>query len=871
MLRPRLVGLVDDAVGSSALTLLSAPAGAGKSVLMSSWAATGRVPGPLVTVPPGRPAEGTGRLWDEVARQLWAAAGCAGAGPRPGRGLDLEHLGSLTRRAASGGPVVLVVDEVVPRPDLHHELDLYMQQARDCVRVVILTRSDPVLPFHRYRLAGGLAEIRSDDLRFTRAEAAALLLGEGASLTPDQLTTLLARTRGWAAGLSYAAARLSGADDPDATLAGLTGSEPAVSDYLAREVLDVQSPDVRELMLRTSVPDELPIGLFEALSGHPGGRDAMVLLATSNTFIAPVSGNPTTYEYQPLFREFLLSRLEAERPDLLPDLHDVAAHWWAHSGNLHESTLHAAAAGLWSDAAGYLVENLAIGRLLDARLDTVVAPLFEAMPPATSGGPAAIVRAALALRAGDMPLARTSLADGRAQLSSSATSADAFSVELLESALAAAELDTDTGLEALRVAERHLATLLPSEPDLRPELGGQLALLRSGLHLWGGNLYGAKSASLDAAEAVGAGELALAALTQGALLSAILGEASEALLLLDRVDDQVQALASRPAASVIGRACVASAWLLTERAHVRAARRQVALADEHRGALDPVTEILLEVVRARVLHANGDFAGARTTLETARASFADRWAPGWVTDWLELAQAVHAAAEGGPDPENPEAGRISLETTQWHGEPPLEMQISLALDDAAFWLREGDESSAVALLTQALGLAAPQRTRRPFTEAPPTVRQLLRSHDELQTAHPWLSAAGPGARAGGEAPDTRSLPARGRGGRGHGRLPALEERGVARPVVVEPLTAKELEVLGYLNDLATTAEIGAAMFISVNTVRTHVRNLLRKLGAERRNDAVRRAWELGLLDAPRPSAEDDGPEADPELRDGRSA
>jgi LuxR family maltose regulon positive regulatory protein len=279
-----------------------------------------------------------------------------------------------------------------------------------------------------------------------------------------------------------------------------------------------------------------------------------------------------------------------------------------------------------------------------------------------------------------------------------------------------------------------------------------------------------------------------------------------------------------------------------------------------------VADSLLAVARARLLHANGEFAGSRATLGSARASLAPRRAPAWVTNWIDLTAAVHAAAEGGQGPEEPD-GRICLELEEWHGDAPLELQISLALDDAGFWLREGDETSAVSLLAKALGLAAPEQIRRPFTEAPPAVRQLLRNRDELQTAHPWLTtAADPVGRPRETAEPKRTD---GRPGRPGPRrpLPALESRGVSRPLVVEPLTSKELEVLGYLNDLATTAEIGAAMFISVNTVRTHVRNLLRKLGADRRNDAVRRAWELGLLADPHGS----DPADVPGIRGGRSA
>ncbi|WP_457208471.1 LuxR C-terminal-related transcriptional regulator, partial [Nocardioides sp. P5_C9_2] len=836
------------------LTLVSAPAGAGKTVLLSSWLATGRVPGPLLRVSTRRNPDGSAAFWAGVTTWLLAEGGGARDKLRSGPVPDIQHLGDLTRTvAARRGPVVLVVDDEVADPALHAELDQYVEEAWDSVRVVLVTRSEPRLPLHRYRLAGGLAEIRGDDLRLRRTEAAELLLGEGVALTDVQLTALLDRTRGWVAGVAYAASRLRGSPDLDATLARLTGAEPAVSDYLAREVLDAQPPDLRELMLRTSVPDELPIGLFEALSGQVDGRGAMGLLAASNAFIGPVQGTPTTYEYQPLFREFLRAQLSAERPDLVTGLHALAARWWAHCGNLHESTVHAAAAGLWSDAAAYLVENLAVGQMIDARLDTSVASLFETMPAGTPGAQAAIVRSALALRAGEVAGARAALADSRTQLScdGSATSADAFSVELLEAALAAAECDTEHGVEALRVAERHLTTLLPSEPDLRAELRSQLALLRSGLHLWSGNLYQAKAASLDAAEAAEhrSGELALTALTQGALLAVILGDAGEASVLLEQLDERVADVHGQADRPWAGSAAVARAWLLTERSYMRAARQQVAEADQHRTHLDRGVDSLLDVVRARLMHANGEFAGSRATLDSARATLGRRRAPAWVADYIDLTAAVHAAAEGGAGPEEQE-GRISLEAAQWHGDPPLELQISLAIDDAGFWLRTGDKTSAVSLLSQALGLASPHQIRRPFTEAPPAVRQLLRTHDELQVAHPWLTTSDPVGRPGVEVPTTERPAGRAGAPEVRRRLPALESRGVSRPLVVEPLTSKELEVLGYLNDLATTAEIGAAMFISVNTVRTHVRNLLRKLGADRRNDAVRRAWELGLLADP---------------------
>ena len=843
--RPRLDDLVSDAVDGSALTLVSAPAGAGKTVALSTWVATRQPPGPLVWAPTVRAGQGTARLWDAVVQRLVRAGADApphalahgtGAG-RP----DFARLAAMTRAVAEvAGPLVVVVDEdeQAPDPVLHAELDRYLESAWGSVRVILLTRSDPMLPLHRYRLAGGLSEIRADDLRFSRAEAAGLLDSTGVRLSDEQLTTLLDRSCGWAAGLTFAATYLAGHADLDSALGGFTGSQRAVSDYLAKEVLDAQPANLRELMLRTSVAHELPIGLFEELSGEPDGRQVLAFLAGSNAFIGPVPGNPTSYKYQPLFREFLRSRLSFERPDLLTELHGVAACWFARSGNLREAALHAVAAGLWSQASAYAVQNLAVGQLLDSRLDGTLARLFEDMPAATTGGPAAIVRAALALRTGDVAGARLSLDDARAHMAEdgSASSADAFSVELLEAALAVVALDLEHGLEKLRIADRHLTTLQPSEPDLREEVATQLALLRSRLHLWSGSVYAARAALREAAEPADGqgGALQATVWTQGALLAAILGDADEALTLLDRADRQTNEQLRR-VGPTSARAAVARAWVLTEQGNVRDGRAHAALADGLRAELGSVACALLDIVRARLSHANGDYLGSRAALAGARAALSQAPAPVWVAEWVDLAEAVHEAAEGGAAREGHDDVVVPL-LPHWLGEPPVELQVTSVISEADARLRRDDEAAAVTLLAKALRLASRQGLRRPFTEAPPAVRQLLRNHEHLQEAHPWLAGAG-------DQLATLRVP-RPRG------APALEACGMPLPVVVEPLTNKELEVLGHLTELATTAEIGAAMFISVNTVRTHIRSILRKLAVSRRNQAVRRAWELGLVPAP---------------------
>ncbi|HEY0691523.1 MAG TPA: helix-turn-helix transcriptional regulator, partial [Kribbella sp.] len=196
---------------------------------------------------------------------------------------------------------------------------------------------------------------------------------------------------------------------------------------------------------------------------------------------------------------------------------------------------------------------------------------------------------------------------------------------------------------------------------------------------------------------------------------------------------------------------------------------------------------------------------------------------------LALQRAAIEVGEGAPALPPPLSA-------QQRGTVPLEALVDGWLVRAAHSIRVGDPGRGRLCLERALRLAAPERLRRPFSEAPPAVRGLLRPSGDLVARHPWLR--GPGSTrgwhhaAGGE------------------QSPDAQREGAARPI---PLTSKEQEVLEYLAELLTTDEIAQTMFVSVNTVRSHVRSILRKLGASRRNEAVRRAWELGILPS-RPAA-----------------
>jgi LuxR family maltose regulon positive regulatory protein len=229
---------------------------------------------------------------------------------------------------------------------------------------------------------------------------------------------------------------------------------------------------------------------------------------------------------------------------------------------------------------------------------------------------------------------------------------------------------------------------------------------------------------------------------------------------------------------------------------------------------------MLALARARIQRAGGDLSGARRTLSDAIEGL-----PDWLAHQLVLER-------DGTDPTAPPVDVDVLTLSTRDGCPAPATKVATLLQSAAQKLRTGHESTALRDLDHALRLAAPEKSRRVFREAPDELWQLLRRHDELWRRHGWLTDRRP-SREGRQLPQPRPA--------GH---EASSDGGLR---IYEPLTEKEREVLGHLSELLTTEEIAAVMFISVNTVRTHVRNILRKLAASRRNEAVRRARDLKLI------------------------
>src|SRR5690242_9172803 len=274
VVRQRLMDALDRGA-QQPLTLVSAPAGTGKTVAVATWVASGRPSGPAVWVeltPSGvQPAD----LWSEIIKglrqgEVWVRQKPAAA-IKDGLPAVIDELAGEIR--AHDDPVTVVLDCDMELPDdtadaLHHLLD----SSAGRLRLVILSRADPLLPLHRYRLAESVVEVRMADLAFTTPEARELLLRRGIDLSTAVVDSLNHRTRGWAAGLLLAAMSLAGLRDPDGPAREMSGAQGPVAEYLLAEVLDAQPPAVRELLLRTSLPELLQPGLIEVLAGPQGTR-----------------------------------------------------------------------------------------------------------------------------------------------------------------------------------------------------------------------------------------------------------------------------------------------------------------------------------------------------------------------------------------------------------------------------------------------------------------------------------------------------------------------------------------------------------------------------------------------------------------------
>jgi LuxR family maltose regulon positive regulatory protein len=865
VVRPRIEKLVAEGARGP-MTSVTGPPGAGKTMAIASWAAGRISPCALAWV--------TLDDYDNKPRVFWSyvVAALRRAGitvPRvlPGPTREAVEHAFLVRLAsalaAQDPPVVLVLDDLhlLTNPAALDGLDYVQRNAHPGLHLVVASRVDPLLPLHRYRLTGELAEIRADDLAFTAEESSLILAHHGISLSEAAIEGLTQRTEGWVAGIRLAALSLHGHPDPEQFVKELEAEDSAVTGYLVDEVLNAQPPPVRDMLISTSILDCVNADLACELTGDPQAAHVLPDLARANAFVRPIGHG--WYRYHSLLVAVLRLKLRIEYGGRLPHLYQLAARWYQRHGLLNEAARYAAASGDWPLAAEIVVDEFAVGQLLDPRGDQPLAETFARMPwdgrwtrpqpwlvTAATGlsGPVREMGSAAALATAERILERLP-ADHEipARLAAS----------LIRLALSRRIGDLEGATIAAGRADA-VAGKLPVEAYVRhPELGVQLLSGRGTMELWAGRL---NAAAADFTEGIAAcvpqtgyehadclGYLALVEALQGRLNRAA-GHADEVIEVMRSVSESVTEHITSSVSVAL--ACVHLQRGDLQEAHAQLKRAEAAL----RICPDKLVSALACLVAAQRRLATGR---APAALEMIRRARQDWSPPGWLDLRLTILEsrghvlagdipaALAAAWRANPQsvPEaaaalahawlasgDCQAARHALDAVAGdRGEVGEDLGLPGFLVDARLSYAIGDSRRGRRSLERALLLAKPERMKLPFVMEQSWMRQVLRRDPELAQAS--REVLEPVATA------SPAVPAQ-------GRLSPADQQA---PLVVERLSERESEVLTLLSTMLSTAEIASEMYLSVNTVKTHLRSIYRKLSAAHRGEAVRRARQLELI------------------------
>jgi LuxR family transcriptional regulator, maltose regulon positive regulatory protein len=835
------------------VTLISAPAGSGKTVLLRSWIDDAGLRERVAWVSVERGERDAQRFWLAVIDALSGAVGRDGFVQRLGAapGFDGEAVvGRLLSDLASlEGRCGLVIDDLheLSSAEALAQLELLLARLPGELRVVLATRRDPQLGLHRLRLAGALTELRAADLRFSPPEARDLLEAAGIELPDAALALLLDRTEGWVAGLRLAAIALAGHPDPERFVAEFSGSERTVADYLLAEVLDRQSPEVRRLLLRTSVLERVSGPLADVLTEGSGSERILQRLEAANAFVVSLDTGRSWFRYHHLFADLLRLELRSTAPDEIGPLHRAAARWFAEHGYVVDAIRHAQAAGEWEEAGHLLFDNLA-GLAFDGRGATTRA-LLAAFPAEVAAGDAelAAVFAGVELETGSLEAAAPHL-----------TVVDRLAPTVSD--VRRGHFDVQSGVLRLTAARRHgdLAAVL----DEMRSLEAAFAALSAGEIAFGNDVRAAALMDLGVAElwSCRVGD-ARRHLEEGIALARRIGrpwveiacrghlavEAAERSVALAREEsEQAIALAETRGLAdnqVVAMAHAAFGGALAWTGRFEEAERSLDRAHALRAEAEPATEVVLQHRRGMLRAGQGRLGEALAafraadSLTLASQPFLVAQVRGALLQTLTRMGETAAAREvldAATEREQLRAASAAVHLAEGSAReaadvlaPALEGSgpgvIPALLVEAAAQDRLGDPRAAEAAVERALELAEPDGIILPFVIAPS--RELLERHSRHRTAHATLLADIRDALAGSSPPPRHGEPG-----------PAQEE-----------LSDAELRVLRYLPSNLKSHEIAAELQVSVHTVKTHMRHIYAKLDAHSRSKAVARARDLGLL------------------------
>jgi LuxR family transcriptional regulator, maltose regulon positive regulatory protein len=864
--RGELLASLDGAT-TAKVTLISAPAGSGKTSLLRAWADGAGQPYRLAVVQVRRDQQDSQQFWLAVLSAIRQASGTTGEGEQLAATPDFNEAAIservLSELAAHHDRTFLVIDDLheLTSAEAFMQLTRLLEKLPQHVHAILATRRDLPLRLHKLRLAGELAEIRAADLSFTERETRQFLEASGIELSEAGVARLHQRTEGWAAGLRLAAMSLASSPDPERFVAEFSGSSRTVAEYLLAEMLECQPPGVQQLLLRTALLDRVNGELADLLTGHPGSERILLDLEDANAFVVSLDPARTWFRYHHLFADLLRLELRRRLPEELPVLHRLAAGWLSEHGLVADAIRHIQAAGDWSDAARLLADH-SFGLTLDGQAQTIES-LLRAFPPgAVTEGP-------------DIPLARATIDIAQGRLDEAAahltvaetaiTSTPPERKHRLEVAIAALKLSLARKRGQLAgVVEqvRFLASPITGQSDDDIALDSDLravALMNLGIvEAWSlanqdSERHLQEGASL--ARKIGRPYLEVACLAELAFASKIepfattrrrcreaialaeqhgwgaepvispalvnlagaliwTGEFDEGDYWLQRATRALETDTGPPMRLLLH---IGTGMLLSGRRRQREALAEYSAAEYLQAQLEGSHALAHQLTGWRLA------TQARLgQLSEARASLAALDAESAGSAEVGNARAAICLAEGNPlaalaavqDVVNGIAPAIGYVTV-------VEGHLLAALAHHAL----GDHRAATAAAECALALAEADRLILPFVMTGSL--ELLEAMPRHETAHAALLA------------DILDVM------RGSSLAPGKEPS----PAEIDQLSPSELRVLRYLPTNLSRPEIARELSVSVNTVNTHIRSIYAKLRSQDRSSAVQRAREMRLISA----------------------
>jgi LuxR family transcriptional regulator, maltose regulon positive regulatory protein len=867
--QPRLIGRGDllaalDRAVAKKVTIISAPAGSGKTSLLRAWADRPGQPHRLAVMQVQRDQHDAQQFWLTLLSAVRQASAASHAEPPVatpdfnGRAMVDRVLSEL---ADQRGRLVLIIDDLheLISPDALAQLTRLLTNLPGDVHAVLATRRDLPLRLHQLRLAGELAEIRAADLRFSERETRELLEASGIALSDAGAVLLHQRTEGWAAGLRLAALSLADHPDPERFVAEFSGSDRTVAEYLIAEMLERQPDDVKDLLLRTSLLDRVNGELADLLTGRPGSERILLELENANAFVVSLDPGRTWFRYHHLFGDLLRLELRRALPEEVPGLHRRAADWLIQHGQVVDAIRHIQAAGDWPRAAR-LLADYSFSMTLDGQTQTIQA-LVQAFPPGANHPELALVHATVDLIQGRLDEAAAHLAVAETY----AGTAPPDRQRRLHVALASLKLSLARRrghLAGVLEQAKFLASPVTGQSDEDIAVGSELravALMNLGIvEAWSQGLPDAErhlQEGADLARQIGRPYLEVACLAQLGFASRIRSFAitrercQEAIALAERHGWGAEPVIAPALVTLAGNLVWTGEFDESERWLQRA---ELALQTD----AGPGIRQLLHLATGRLYAGRGRHHEALEELRAAEQLQSQLAGPhamtSQVTGWMlatqaragmpsqacaslealtderanageiRNARAVICLVEGDP------AAALDALAKVLDGTAPVVGYVTLVETQLLAGLahRElGDQRAANQAAERALALAEPDRLVLPF--AITGSAELLEALPRHETAHAALLA------------DILDVL--------HGSSLAAQDQSSSPPA--EELSPTELRVLRYLPTNLSRPEIASELSVSVNTVNTHVRNIYAKLQARDRSSAVQRARELRLLSA----------------------